>query len=68
MQIRYRFGRLLDVIRNSIWARNQERIWRTKASVDQLNQIIDRLEMGVSTPDQRAALNLARMLRKRLGA
>lgn len=60
--------RLLEIIRKWLWARFQKTIWSTRASEDQLKQIIWRLEMNESScpPDTRAALALARQLYKRV--
>lgn len=55
-------------LRQWVWGKVQHTIWHTKASKDQLDQIIWRLEMNESSapPDTKAALGLARMLRKRV--
>jgi hypothetical protein len=64
--IRYRFSRLLDVVRLAWWSRIQQRVWKQQASRDQLDQIIWRLERGGLTVDGKAALALAKQLRARL--
>jgi len=62
----YGISRLIWRVRQAVWAWNRERIWKHEAARDQLDQVIWRLEMGASTVDQIAALNLARTLRNKV--
>lgn len=57
-----------QIIVKWLWAKTQHLIWHTSASRDQLQELIRRLEMNESTcpPDTRAALHLARQLRRRI--
>lgn len=59
---RFAVHRLRGVIHASIWVRNADRIWAEHRHQDQLAQIIWRLEMNQSTPDNRVALFVARQL------
>lgn len=56
------------LILHKLWAMWQHSIWNAHAQLDQLKQIVNRLEKNENTcpPDTRAALNLAKALLKRL--